>query len=627
MKIEFLMNGISDIAKIYNKKMESFPFDGEEVPSYEYIGQAYCESVVTKAAEKIAGIQEFSYQGDFERMANEVFVLHSASKRYTVLFTIDTYKYEKARLLVTISAEDRDDVETLSEGGVIEAGAGNQQKYSLPDGEEYDILLEVLKLELKEALRPDWKSCAWIVDEQSEMLCTNLYPLIFKAENNLRAFANKVLVHSVGPDWLKQPGLEKYRNSHSKLSSEFKREVPCFANIDDTFIAMTLESMMEVIKKAKIYDETIELSDSDYELLHKKLVFDTEAKSLMAFLQKKRHAKISFWDDIFKQYFEPENIFQQTVTAFIKNRNHVAHNKLLNWSAYQKMLQTISSLDNIVRKANSDFERSVPSEELYMTWQTEADEARDEQAMEDWERNYLRARIEGETGVEILHEDGIYDKFCERLDAFYTEISDVYYFDPQFSVSGQYGIDMEAGEQVFFDVTSNAVESGKIEVIVQMSLDGDMDSDSELQLSCRKADSKEILFSAAIYYHNGSGWEDYFEGTVEVDSNSEYDDSELEEFKQRLKEYIDDELNPLISELEAMEYEAGRHGGKNPVADFPCAECGKLGISVLEDFYPFGRCCYCGMENDVYVCDLCGAVFGDGEGKNGICNACLHQRT
>lgn len=97
--------------------------------------------------------------------------MRSASKRYTVFFTIDTYKYEKARLLVTILVEDRDDVETLSEGGVIEADGGNQQKYSLPDGEEYDILLEVLKLELKEALRPDW---------------------------------------------LKQPGLEKYRNSHSK---------------------------------------------------------------------------------------------------------------------------------------------------------------------------------------------------------------------------------------------------------------------------------------------------------------------------------------------------------------------------------------------------------------------------
>lgn len=37
MKIEFLMNGISDIAKIYNKKKESSPLDGEEVPSYEYI--------------------------------------------------------------------------------------------------------------------------------------------------------------------------------------------------------------------------------------------------------------------------------------------------------------------------------------------------------------------------------------------------------------------------------------------------------------------------------------------------------------------------------------------------------------------------------------------------------------
>lgn len=124
--------------------------------------------------------------------------MRSASKCYTVFFTIDTYKYEKARLLVTISAEDRDDADALSEGGVIEAGAGNQQKYSLPDGEEYDILLETLKLELKEALRPDWKSCAWIVDEQSEMLCTNLYPLIFKAENNLRHLPIKCLFTVLG---------------------------------------------------------------------------------------------------------------------------------------------------------------------------------------------------------------------------------------------------------------------------------------------------------------------------------------------------------------------------------------------------------------------------------------------
>jgi len=71
MKIDFLMNGISDIAKIYNKKMVSSPLDGDEVPSYEYIRQAYCESIGIKAAERIVGIQEFSYQGDFERMANK----------------------------------------------------------------------------------------------------------------------------------------------------------------------------------------------------------------------------------------------------------------------------------------------------------------------------------------------------------------------------------------------------------------------------------------------------------------------------------------------------------------------------------------------------------------------------
>ena len=32
------------------------------------------------------------------------------------------------------------------------------------------------------------------------------------------------------------------------------------------------------------------------------------------------------------------------------------------------------------------------------------------------------------------------------------------------------------------------------------------------------------------------------------------------------------------------------------VADNECEECGHLGVSINAEFYPIGKCCYCGNE-------------------------------
>ena len=94
-------------------------------------------------------------------------------------------------------------------------------------------------------------------------------------------------------------------------------------------------------------------------------------------------------------------------------------------------------------------------------------------------------------------------------------------------------------------------------------------------------------------------------------------------FEQELFNYVENELNPYIGELEVLKYTSVTQGDDYPVADFACEECGKLGVSISESFLPIGQCCFCGYENDVRVCELCNSVYDSDGGDEHLCNACL----
>lgn len=190
MKIEFLFNEIDDIAKLYQIEYADNPFGGEKVRQHNYIGNDYLENRLQKI-KLLPNVEKIDYQQSFERMANEVFVVIASGVYYEMIFTIDTYEYKKARMRVSIERPEK--METLVAGA-----------YTFPNGEEYDIFLEQLKIAVKDALKKDWAVCSWIMDEQSEQLCSHLYLRIFKVENEIRAFANKILVHHLGKDWIKQ---------------------------------------------------------------------------------------------------------------------------------------------------------------------------------------------------------------------------------------------------------------------------------------------------------------------------------------------------------------------------------------------------------------------------------------
>ena len=230
----------------------------------------------------------------------------------------------------------------------------------------------------------------------------------------------------------------------------------------------------------------------------------------------------------------------------------------------------------------------------------------------------MRDRIFGETGVEIRDEDEIYELLCQTVTELYDTLSDRYHYDPCFDVS-----DMETpvkdGTTKVCSVTSNASDE-KLNLFVSIVIDDDMDTSSYLTIEAKHGE--DIIAKVECMYHNGEGHEGE-EGLCVADSDSEYDDTEVHDFLEDLIDYIEGDLNPYVKQVSAMEYECGRHGGTSPVADFACQECGKDGVSITEDLLPIGKCCYCGYENEHYVCELCGTVYDDMGGDEHLCNGCM----
>lgn len=590
-----MFNSPNDTSHIYARSEEvcETPFGGvEKVQTEACLSKEYSEEIISGIKPHIQGLIECNYLGCLERIAREVYKIIIQDNRYEVAFVFDKHEEHIIQLHVEIKSVPIED-----------------QDFE----KRYDTQLEVLKLAIKNYLIKNWKVCTWLTDDQSEMLCSDLYPRFFKIENKVRAFANKVLIHHLGFDWINQPGLEKYKESTSKMEITFKQTVPQFANINSSLLSTTLETLSEIMQKATIYEDLTTLNSMDVKRLYQ-LLDNRNEDGIREVIKKRRQVKTKVWDEILIQYLDDQEQFRKQLSQFIKDRNHVAHNKLLTFSAFKKMHVDLTDFEATITKALALFEDKNASEELLNTWMYEQEQ---EDYDEDYEKQYWRDRIASETGVEIRDKDEIYELFCETVMNLCESLLDKYHFDPCFDVS--------AGEQPAEDgktkvctVTSNS-SGDELEIIVSMSLDEDMDSTSYMNI--KAIHNGNTVACAECTYYNGEGHEGE-EGECVADSDSEYDDSQISDFIEEVFSYINDELNSNLKELFALEYECGRRGGSNPVADFACAECGKNGVSILEDFLPKGKCCYCGYENEVYTCECCGSVYDEMGGDRHLCNGC-----
>lgn len=578
MKIIFSMDGIKNMDQLYTWTTEYDEDIGCEGKVKHYHGVDYCKSIV----DQLVGWKEKNYSGSYERIANETFVLISPDDcEYTISFEINTYEEKMSRLEVTIIALDTD---------------------------TYDQLLESLKIELKTKLLPDWRVCTWLVDEQAAKLCKEAYERAFSIENNLRAFASKVLIHYLGDCWLQRPGLEKQCESVRELAKKFTQRVPNFDDINTDFLSMTLETLVGIMFEGVVYKENVILNRNDYEQVIQLCDIAKSPANIAGFLKERRAVEKNIWGDIFAQFISNPDAFKAAVHAFIEDRNHVAHSKILSWTAYQVMQKDFQNMNEILLKANTEFDQKEASEELLHTW----DAIEQEEPDEDYEKTYYRDRLAGETGIDILDRGEIEDLFDEVLHNLYSDVYQRYHLDVGFEIS-----DFESpstGEKTF-TVSCPVDEKLVISVTTEYSIDDDLGGDSTCYITATNFEGQTIC-KAEIHFHNGNGFEDEG-GLMEADENTEYDTSELDEFTDELFAAIDS-LNPYPAELDSLEYEY--KGTEHFVASFPCEQCGKFMISVNEEFLPIGICGYCGCEHTLEPCIRCGELAEDLE--HGLCASC-----
>lgn len=588
MKIKFSMDGINNLDLLYTwTKLEVM---GIECQEEHYHGTDYCKAVIDNVVKGMPDITEDSYLEQRERIANETFELKSGDIIYSISFAINTYDGKSARIECSIVTDDSG---------------------------EYDKNLEMLKILLKDRLLQDWRVCTWLIDEQSESLCREAYQKAYHVENNLRAFASKVLIHFLGVNWIDSYGFEKIAESVKNLKRKFTQRVPEFDNINADFLSMTIETLVKIMFKGVIYEENnIVLERNKHIEIQRRAARKNSAESILDFLKSNLTVRKRIWEDLFVPYIDSSDGFQKIVHSFIEDRNHVAHSKVLSWRAYQIIIDEFQELDNVIAKADEKYEKEEASDEVLATWDAEDDMRREQEELKADEEAYYRDRLASETGMDILDDDGILDWFDEVVHGLYDSIYQHYHLDSGFEIS-DFLVPSEDG--LAFSVQCLAVADGTaiVEVVTDYNVDSDLGETSTCNVTCKNSEGEE-LFKAEIRFHNGSGFENS-DGLMEPDDSTEYDDSEIEEFKDNLIDAIN-HLNPYPAILGGLEYES--KGCDTFVADFPCEQCRKFGVSVNKVFLPIGRCCYCGYENELDTCDRCGQLFNAYELENGFCSNC-----
>lgn len=157
------------------------------------------------------------------------------------------------------------------------------------------------------------------------------------------------------------------------MGESFKQSVPEFRDINTTMLSITLEILVKLLYKGEIYERNLKIQYEDIQTLLT-IAKSSNEVNMLKFLEKRKDVRENIWDGIVSKYLNDPDVFQNQFIQFIKDRNHVAHNKLLTYSAYNIMLGELEKFDDSVKKAIEKFEIDNISKEVIETLHLEREQ-------------------------------------------------------------------------------------------------------------------------------------------------------------------------------------------------------------------------------------------------------------
>ncbi|MBQ6888648.1 MAG: hypothetical protein IJN54_14170 [Lachnospiraceae bacterium] len=516
-EIEFKMIEIKDLSKIQKRKMVKDDIFEADVEQVEDIADEYCQGIMARIETLFGSDCKVKYIGCTDRIGNFEFKVSYKDVEYTVIFQMDTYEWNR-QFTIKIGYSQ------------IRVGIPVPQMREKIAG--YDHFLEKLKISIKNALIRDWYKCVWIKDNQSLELSREVYSDIYMAENELRAFISRIMIEHFGIDWHDRPEFYKLKASIEENAVIIKRNVPNFNNIDVNLYTVTLEKLMDTVK-ADIYSDAM-LDSPEMQKLIKERIFATthldKMKSALDFLKNRYVKKYNIWEKFFKPLIAVPVKWEELLTSFIANRNHVAHNKLLDYMSKETMLSDTREFRRFIREAVIKFEEENCSEEVEETLQAIADQR-------EYEQEARMEIIESESGVKIRDKKEILKLFQDTVDEIYTDAVNKVYFDEGLEVLGECKLQDSVDEQLLFSITGRS--SKKLEIYGVIDIDDSEGTASAMQIRVYSAD--ENIVNGDIGYMNGEAEyspEQTSYMPVVMDS---YDDSNAEIIKNAVDECLERE--------------------------------------------------------------------------------------
>lgn len=478
--------------------------------------------------------------------------------------------------------------------------------YSVAAEDDY---LERLKLFIKQTIIRDWTDIIWLLDVDSQCLSESLYPDLYSVENKLRRLINTVMVKVYGIQWWDLFVPYSIREKHKSRLAGYKSAVPGFCNVDEKLMSIDVGDLFTIVtlertKWSPNFDD--EISSQLSGMLQEK------PDKIIELLKKQLVKEVSLWDKWFSKYL-PES-FKSDFKNFEIYRNHIAHNKLIDRSSYRKIKTVINTLQNNVDDAIKKAETDILSAEDKLMVEREREEYL--QMLEECERE----NKENDAGVSIRTYDEIEDILSDSVGDVISYLSESLCFREDIEIQiGDYGDD-----QIAFIVTSKITDD-VINVKVSYSICDEEGSESSVTLSYGEEES------VSICYKNGEVEYDYDQALYMPITQDELSESDIEDAKQEILEYIND-ITDIKEKAHSAIYSIVKDGGEPPVnEDMECSECGENEISVDESFAPVGTCLNCGCVNNVVMCDRCGTWFNadlDGlfeEDGAAICQNCIDE--
>lgn len=495
---------------------------------------------------------------------------------------------------------------------------------SMEQKDAADLDLHDLKIKLKNMAIQDWEQCVWQEDRQSEAFAEELYKDVHSVENTIRRLINNVLFYNLSGDWWDKYMPIDLKKKYNQRNDPYRRRAPSFENIHTNLMSIDTGDLVSILgfKTYKVKDNNIfhdqssdlellglsSLLNRDKETLRKfqhimdNLIYDPKSiehiqTQLSEVLREQMEVDKDFWEDYFAEWFSCNfRAFQGRWNEFNTDRNHVAHNKLIDKELYKKFKTSMSQLLTLITEAEDKFSKHLDLEETQ--YLDELEQIEDDELLD-----HYKDLIEEESGVRIRDADDIIEMFQEYITYAFEGIKEELYYRTDLEITYYEPVLTEDSD--VFQVRHLA--GNTLRVDVKPFLDDSEGATSHVLLVVFY--NEKFLEEFKISYINGEAVYNEEQTNYMPGTEDELYVSSLDKLRICLENKIEEEM-PEISEDELAEYS--------------CKDCCEYTIYLpteeYEDKYERGKCLRCGHLNPIGICVRCEMILNQPE--DGLCESC-----